>query len=102
MARLFRYLGYLAAVGLAGVYLFLALAGPQPLTSIPKVRNTLQEMERENKRLEEEIRKRQDYIRELDNSTELQDREIRRRLKKQLPGETDVRLPVEPSAPGAR
>jgi hypothetical protein len=95
MDRLLQYLSYIGLAGLAGVYLFLAMAGPQPLPLILKLRNEVKEMERENKKLEEEIQKRRDYLRELEKSTELQDREIRRRLKKQLPGETDVRLPAE-------
>jgi hypothetical protein len=100
MGRLLRYLSYIGLAGLAGVYLFMAMAGPQPIPLIFQLRNEVKEMERENKKIEEEIKKRREYLRELEKSTELQDREIRRRLKKQLPGETDVRLPAATPADG--
>jgi len=93
MSRLLRYLGYLAAAGLLGAYVILLVAGPQPITSIPKTRRQLQKLEQENEELRQEVKRRKQYLDELEKDRNLQDREIRRGLNKQREGETTIYLP---------
>jgi len=88
-----RWVGYLAAAALAGVYLFLALGGQNPITSIPETQRQIREMQRKNDELRQKIRERSEYLRKLDEHPELRDREIRKGLNKQKPGETTIYLP---------
>jgi len=93
MSWFVRYLGYLAAAGLFGVYVFLLVAGPQPITAIPKTREQLHKMEQENEQLRQEVQRRKEYLDDLEKNRSLQEREIRRGLNKQREGETTIYLP---------
>ena len=83
----------MAAAALLGVYVFLALAGPNAVTSIPATQRKIDEMQTQNDKLRQEIRKRNDYLKDLEKRPDLKDREIRKRLNKQKPGETTIYLP---------
>jgi septal ring factor EnvC (AmiA/AmiB activator) len=93
MSKLLRYIGYLAALGLAGVYVFLLVAGPQPLSNINKTQQQLRRMEEENENLRKDIARRKTYLDELERDRSKQDLEIRKGLNKQRDGETTIFLP---------
>jgi cell division protein FtsB len=93
MLKLLRYIGYLAALGLAGVYVFLLIAGPQPLSNITKTQQQLRRMEEENETLRKDIARRKAYLDELERDRSKQDQEIRKGLNKQREGETTIFLP---------
>jgi hypothetical protein len=93
MSRLLRYIGYLAALGLAGVYFLLLLAGPQPLTNIPRTQQQIHRMEEENAALKKDIDRRKAYLDDIEKDRLKQDQEIRKGLNKQKDGEVTIYLP---------
>ncbi len=93
LPKLMRWIGYLSAVGLLGVYVFLALAGPNPITTIPDTQRKLDQMREANRQLRLDIRKRNEYLDEVERNPELRRREFRKRFNKQKPGETTIYLP---------
>lgn len=93
LPKLMRWIGYASALGLLGVYVFLALAGPNPVTTIPETERRLDRMRESNRKLRQEIQQRNDYLDEVEKNSELRRREFRKRFNKQKPGETTIYLP---------
>jgi cell division protein FtsB len=93
MLRLLRYIGYLAALGLAGVYVFLLVAGPHSLSTITKTQQQIHRMEEENDAMKKDIQRRKAYLDDLERNRTKQEQEIRKGLNKQREGETTIFLP---------
>jgi hypothetical protein len=93
LPKLLRWIGYAGALGLLGVYVFLAVAGPSPVTTIPGTQQKLEQLRETNRKLRDEIKARQDYLDEVEKNPELRTREYRKRFNKQKPGETTIFLP---------
>jgi len=91
--NLLRWIGYIAAAAFIGVYFFLAVAGPNPITSIPQTQRKIRDMEKANEELRREVEKRNRYLDELMKRQDLQDREIRKGLGKQKDGDTTFFYP---------
>ena len=92
MLRLLRQLGFVAAIVIGGVYAFMALRGPGGIPTMIEKREELRKMEAENEKLRLEIKRREDYLRKLEESPDLREREVRERTNKQKADETTIYL----------
>lgn len=88
----------LAALGLFGAYVVLALRGPQGIPAVLEKRQEVRRLEEQNQSLKSDIDRRKERIRVLGSSREMQELEVRKRLKLQRKGDTTLFLPEQPSA----
>jgi cell division protein FtsB len=88
-----------AALALFGGYVVLALRGPQGLPVLMEKRQEIRKLEEQNQELKADIEKRRERIRVLANSREMQELEVRKRLKLQRKGDTTIFLPDQPATP---
>ncbi|HBY64301.1 MAG TPA: hypothetical protein DEH78_31135 [Solibacterales bacterium] len=93
MKPILRNLSFVAAFGLMAAYVFLALRGPQGLPSLLEKRRQIQQLQEQNQNLKVDVERKQERIRLLKTSREMQELEIRRRLKLQREGDTTIFLP---------
>src|SRR5436305_1022296 len=98
MNTLYRRIAYSAAVVLLGVYGYFTLKGPQGIPALMEKRRQVRLLEEENANLARENDLKRERIRKLNESAGQQEIEIREKLKKLRPGETEFILP-EPSKP---
>lgn len=92
MLRLLRQLGFVAAIVIGGVYAFMALRGPAGIPTMIEKREELRKMEAENEKLRLEIKRREEYLRKLEDSPDLREKEVRERTNKQKADETTIYL----------
>jgi cell division protein FtsB len=90
MPALLRQLALVSAVLIGGYYAYTLLTGPRGFAAIYASHAEVQEMEKENERLRQEIQRHEKLIRDLKSNPDLRDRMIRQRLEKQKPGETVI------------
>jgi cell division protein FtsB len=95
MAPLLKKLGYVALLLMAGVYVLLTMTGPRGVSALKEKRRQITTLQEENAELERDNHRRRERIRDLLESREEQEVEIRRRLKLLKPGETTFILPEE-------
>ncbi len=91
-----RRIAYMAAVALLGVYGFYTLRGPHGISALFDQRRQIRQLEDENATLSRENEYKRDRIRKLNESKSQVEIEIRDKLKKLLPGETEFILPEAP------
>lgn len=78
-----------AFVVLCGIaYAFVELRGPNGIPGLIEKRRQVHEFEVNNQQLQQEIEQKQQRIDRLQNDPQLQEMEIRQRLKLAAPGET--------------
>lgn len=102
MNSVYRRIAYMAAVALLGVYGFYTLRGPHGISALFEQRNQIRQLEDENATLARENEYKRERIRKLNDSTSLVEIEIRDKLKKLLPGETEFILPETPKNVNAK
>jgi cell division protein FtsB len=102
MNSAYRRIAYLAAVALLGVYGLYTLRGPHGISALLEQRRQIRQLEDENATLARENDYKRDRIRKLNENTSQVEVEIRDKLKKLLPGETEFILPEAPKKPIAQ
>src|SRR5260370_37889242 len=98
----YRGILYSAAFVLLGVYGYFTLRGPQGLPALLEKRRQVRQLEEENANLIRENENKRERIRKLNESVSQQEIEIRDKLKKLRPGETEFILPESPKQPTPR
>ena len=88
-----RRMAYMAAVALLGVYGFYTLRGPHGISALLEQRKLIGQLEDENATLARENEYRRERVRKLNESPSQVEVEIRDKLKKLKPGETEFILP---------
>ena len=83
-----RTIGVVGAVALSSAYIFMALRGPQGLTSLEEKWHEIRELQQQNAELRRSVELRSERIRKLQESASEQELEIRKRLKLMRKGET--------------
>ena len=96
MNSVYRRMAYMAAVALLGVYGFYTLRGPHGISALFEQRNQIRQLEDENATLARENEYKRERIRKLNESASQVEIEIRDKLKKLRPGETEFILPETP------
>lgn len=96
MNLILRRAGFLAAVGLLGVYALIAFRGPQGVSALTEKRKDIQDLQERNASLVQEIANRRRRIERLRHNKAEQELEIRDKLKLLQPGETSFILPDQP------
>ena len=96
MNSFYRRIVYAAGFVLLGLYGYFTLRGPQGLPALLQKRQQVRQLEEENANLIRENDKKRDRIRKLTESAGQQEIEIRDKLKKLRPGETEFILPEPP------
>ena len=86
-------MAYMAAVALLGVYGFYTLRGPHGISALLEQRKLIGQLEDENATLARENEYRRERVRKLNESPSQVEVEIRDKLKKLKPGETEFILP---------
>lgn len=99
MVPLLKPLGYIAAAALACAYAVVLLRSPQGFPAMMEKRRQVQEMQRSNEALKEEIRRLEKRLEDIESRWDEKERIIRERTNKVKPGETTVFVPEEPGAP---
>lgn len=98
-------LGVAVAVVLSSSYIYAAFRGPQGFAALQHKWQEVRDLQRENAKLDSEVKARSQRIHRLQQSTSEQELEIRKRLKKLRKGETSFIHPdevdEEPPAPTA-
>lgn len=79
-APLFRF-AYLTAVLMVAVYAYVTLHGPQGVPAVVQKQRLIQQMEKSNQALHEEIERKKEHIRRLAENPAEQELEIQNRLK---------------------
>jgi cell division protein FtsB len=92
MLALLRQLGYLAAVGVACFYVFVALKGPNGVPAMMEKKEQIERLKQQNDTLRQEIERRRKYIDHLENSDETRERAIREHTHKSKGNETTIYL----------
>lgn len=100
MKSFYRRIVYVVAFALLGVYGYFTLRGPQGIPALLEKRRLVRQLEEENATLARENDSKRERIRKLNESASQQEMEIREKLKKLRPGETEFILP-EPSKTAA-
>jgi|GEM_PF-1407641 len=90
MARLFRQLGILAMLGLAGFYVLAMFASPSGWPAMLERRGELERLERQNDGLRKQIQSESNTIRALESGGPARERVIREQTKKQKRSETTI------------
>jgi cell division protein FtsB len=100
MNSYYRGIVYSVAFVLLGVYGYFTLRGPQGVPALLEKRRQVRQLEEENANLIRENENKRERIRKLNESASQQEIEIRDKLKKLRPGETEFILP-EPAKQSA-
>ena len=98
MALVFRRFGVLVAFALVCVYAAVMLRGPQGVQALVDKRTEIRDLQQQNATLKTQNARMNDRIARLRDSPAEQEIEIRKRLKKVHPGETEFILPEPPKA----
>jgi cell division protein FtsB len=93
MRHLLRQFGYLALAGLAGVYVYSALRGPQGIPALREKWNGVRQLEDENQSLRRQIEEKKARIKDLKFNTDVQGTEVQKRSGKQRPENRTYILP---------
>jgi cell division protein FtsB len=96
MKSAYRRIVYSVAFVLLGVYGYFTLRGPQGIPALLEKRRQVRQLEEENANLARENDYKRERIRKLNESASQQEIEIRDKLKKLRPGETEFILPEAP------
>ncbi len=101
MMLVLRRFGILVALALVGVYAAVVLRGPQGVQALMDKRKQIGELQQQNATLKTQNARMRDRIARLKYSPADQEIEIRKRLKRLRPGETEFILPdaANPPAP---
>ncbi len=94
-----RRAGWLLALGVAFVYGWITLRGPQGLNALIEKHREVRELEEQNAAQAHENELRRERIQRLEHSQSEQEMEIRKQLKLLRPGETTFILPDAPKLP---
>jgi len=89
-------IGVFAVLGMAGIYVYAALRGPQGLPALEEKWHEIRELQKRNADLKRDVESRSDRIKKLQESPSEQEMEIRRRLKMLRKGETTFIIPPAP------
>lgn len=100
MKSSYRRIAYSSAFVLLGVYGYFTLKGPQGIPALLEKRKLVRQLEEENANLARENDNKRERIRKLNESASQQEMEIREKLKKLRPGETEFILPEGPKQGG--
>jgi cell division protein FtsB len=95
MSSLLRHLGIFAAAALACFYVVVLWKGPQGIPAMLRVREEVIEMEQQNRVLKEQIERRKQHIKALENDPVERERAVREGTNLAKPDETTVFLPGE-------
>lgn len=87
-----RFIGIAALLLVAG-YAFLMLRRPHGVSELMEKRHQIEQLQKRNAALEQEIQRRQEHIRRLTDDPAEQELEIRQRLKLVRPGDKIYVLP---------
>lgn len=90
MRQLLAKIGYVAMLGVAGVWAFLFFVGPSGLPEILDEHREIQRQELDNQRVREEIQRLEQRNRLLRENRKVQDREVRKQRNQQREGETTI------------
>jgi cell division protein FtsB len=93
-----RPLAVVAALTALAAYATIMLRGPQGLSALEEKRQEIRTLEEQNADLERDIEAKRQRIELLKNDPHTQELEIRKRLHKQRPDETEFILPGRPAA----
>jgi cell division protein FtsB len=93
MVPLLKPLGYIAAFALALAYLFILFRSPQGLPTVFEKHRQVQEMEKANEAMREEIQRMRKRLEDISSRWDEKERIIRERTNKAKPGETIIYLP---------
>ena len=99
MNSYYRGIIYSVAFVLLGVYGYFTLKGPQGVPALLEKRRQVRQLEEENANLIRENENKRERIRKLNESASQQEIEIRDKLKKLRPGETEFILPEPAKKP---
>lgn len=88
-----RTIGVVSVVALSSAYVFMALRGPQGLSSLEEKWHEIRELQQHNADLRRAVELRSDRIKKLQESPAEQELEIRKRLKLMRKGETTFITP---------
>ncbi|MCC6392852.1 MAG: septum formation initiator family protein [Bryobacterales bacterium] len=89
--------GFLSVLTVCGVYVYMALRGPQGLPALQEKWQEIRRMQQRNAELERDVEQRAARIQRLKESPAEQELEIRKRLKMLRPGETTFIIPNKPA-----
>ncbi len=99
-ASTLRKLGFALALGVAGIYVYATLRGPNGVAALMEKRKEIRALQEQNANLAQEIRYRQERNRRLREDRAAQEEEIRRRLNLQRKNETSFKLQDAPPPEG--
>ncbi|MBL8218170.1 MAG: septum formation initiator family protein [Bryobacterales bacterium] len=88
-----RTIGVVGVVALSSAYIFMALRGPQGLSSLEEKWHEIRELQQQNADLRRAVELRTERIKKLQESPSEQELEIRKRLKLMRKGETTFITP---------
>lgn len=91
-----RRFGIIVAFALVGVYAAVVLRGPQGIQALVEKRKEIRDLQQSNATLKTQNMRMRDRIERLKYSTAEQEIEIRKRLKRTHPNETQFILPDAP------
>jgi cell division protein FtsB len=77
----FARFAYIAALLVVSVYAFVTLRGPRGVPAVIQKQTLIQEMEKRNQKLHEEIERKKEHIRRITDNPAEQELEIQNRLK---------------------
>jgi cell division protein FtsB len=88
-----RTIGVVGVIALSSGYIFMALRGPQGLSSLEEKWHEIRELQQQNAELRRMVEHRTERIKKLQESPGEQELEIRKRLKLMRKGETTFITP---------
>ena len=97
LTKLIRKRTPLLIAASVGVYVWIAIKGPQGLQTLIEKHREIRQLEEQNAELRLENERRRERIRRLGDSQSEQEMEIRKQLKLLRPGETTFILPNTPA-----
>jgi cell division protein FtsB len=97
LSQIVRWKAPLLIAASIGVYLWIAISGPQGVQTLVEKHREIRQLEERNAETARENERRKDRIRRLAESQSEQEMEIRKQLKLLRPGETMFILPNAPA-----
>jgi len=91
----FRRVTILIVVVLASAYGYVVLRGPQGIPALMEKQREIRQLEEGNAALRQELAAREARNKKLQQSTDIQEQEIRKRLHLLRPGETEFVVPEQ-------
>ena len=98
LSQLFRKRVPLLLAASLGIYVWIAIKGPQGLQTLLEKHSEIRQLETDNAQRRYEIEQRRERIQRLKESQSEQEMEIRKQLKLLRPGETTFILPGQPAS----